>query len=144
MSLTVSSNFPGSSINPGAKTVITAGENIRINKDAAVKTTKKMLNRLVVNFHAAASPFWVSVSVKTGMKAAVTAPSPKILRCILGIRKATKNASADADDPNAMAITISRRNPKSLDNRVIPPTAPAALLTFLLLSIKGVGSGGNY
>ena len=72
------------------------------------------------------------------MKAAVTAPSPKILRCILGIRKATKNASADADDPNAMAITISRRNPKTLDNRVIPPTAPAALLTFLLLSIKGV------
>ena len=97
-----------------------------------------MLNRLVVNFHAAACPFWVSVSVKTGMKAAVTTPSPKILRCILGIRKATKNASADADEPNAMAITISRRNPKILDNRVIPPTAPAALLTFLLLSIKGV------
>ena len=77
------------------------------------------------------------------MKAAVTAPSPKIRRCILGIRKATKNASAEAEEPNAMAMTISRRNPKSLDKRVIPPTAPAALLTFLLLSIRGLGSGGK-
>ena len=102
-----------------------------------------MLNRLAVIFHATDSPLCVSVSVKTGMKAAVTAPSPRIRRCMLGILKATKKASAEAEEPKAIAITTSRRNPKRRDKRVIPPTAPAALLTFSLLSIRGFGSGGN-
>jgi hypothetical protein len=82
--------------------------------------------------------------VNIGIKAAVTAPSAKIRRCIFGIRKATKKASADAEDPNAMAMTMSRKNPKTLDTKVIPLTVPAALLNLSLLSINGVGLGGNY
>ena len=120
------------------------GEKIRINKETEHKIKKRILNKFAVNFHAADSPFLARVSVNIGIKAAVTAPSAKIRRCIFGIRKATKKASADAEDPNAMAITMSRKNPKSLDTRVIPLTVPAALLNFSLLSINGVGLGGNY
>ena len=114
------------------------GENIRINKDIEDKTRIRILNKFVANFHATDSPFFVRVSVKTGMKAAVIAPSAKIRRCIFGILKATKKASADPEEPNAIAMTMSRKKPKNLDTRVMPLTVPAALLNFLLSSISGI------
>ena len=43
--------------------------------------------------------------------------------------------SAEAEAPKVMASTRSRMKPNSREIRVIEPTAPAALLTFLLFSM---------
>ena len=72
---------------------------------------------------------------QVGIMAALTAPSPRMRRWILGMRNATKKASAEAEAPKVMASTRSRMKPNSREIRVIEPTAPAALLTFLLFSM---------
>ena len=125
---TVSLNFSGLSKNPGAKTVITAGEKIKRIKDAVNNKINRILKIFAVNSCAACFPFLAKTSVKTGMNADDTAHSPKTRLCILGILKATKNASAAVEDPKVMAMNASRINPNIRDKIVIPLTAPADLL----------------
>ena len=43
-----------------------------------INTAKRILNKLAVIFQASSSPLMLRISVKTGIKAAVTAPSLKI------------------------------------------------------------------
>ena len=124
--------------------MITAGLKTTIARVTATNNAKRIFSRLAVISHADFSPLVFKRSVNTGIKAALTAPSPKIFLCMLGMRKATKKASAAADEPNCMAITKSRSIPKILETRVMPPTAPAARLTFLLFSIHQEGRFGRY
>ena len=99
----------------------------------------KILKIFAVSSWAACCPFFSRVSEKTGINADATAPSPKTRRCILGILKATKKASAAVEEPNAIAINISLTNPKIRDRSVIPLTAPAALLTLFFIWKEGGG-----
>ena len=46
--------------------------------EEVTNTVKRILNRLEVIFHASCSPLRLRISEKTGIKAAVTAPSPSI------------------------------------------------------------------
>jgi len=68
-------------------------------------------------------------SVKTGIKDTVSEPSAKSLLKRLGIRKATKNASADIPEPKKLAMSMSLTNPRILLRKVKIPTTPAALVT---------------
>ena len=116
--------------------MITNGANTASASEEVTKMVNKILNRLAVMSHASRSPRLLRTSEKIGIKAAVTAPSARIFRWTLGMRKATKNASAAAVAPNCMAITRSRRNPSRRETRVMLPTVPAAWPTFLLFSIE--------
>ena len=101
---------------------------MKSRKDTVDNKISSILKIFAVSCRAASFPFCVKVSEKTGMNAEETAPSPSTRLCILGILKATKNASAAVEEPKAMAMKRSRINPNIRDNNVIPLTAPAALL----------------
>jgi hypothetical protein len=60
----------------------------------------------------------VSAEENTGVQADVTAPSATKLRSKLGIRNATKKASAKMEAPRSLATSRSRPNPKMRLNRV--------------------------
>jgi hypothetical protein len=69
--------------------------------------------------------------VKTGIKAMVSDPSAKRRRSRLGMRKATKKASAAMPEPKRVAITISRTRPSIRLISVKNAMTPAAPLIFL-------------
>ena len=48
---------------------------------------------------------------------------------MLGIRKATKNASVSGPAPNALATTMSRTNPSTRLSKVAPAMPPSARTT---------------
>ncbi len=73
--------------------------------------------------------FWVKYSVKTGINAMVREPSAKSRLSRLGMRNATKKASAAIPVPKNPAITMSRMRPKTRLARVKNPTTPAARRT---------------
>ena len=56
----------------------------------------------------------ITIPEKTGIRAALYAPSAKTRRKKLGIRKATKKASDVTVDPRKRAINMSRINPNIL------------------------------
>ena len=68
--------------------------------------------------------------VSTGTKAASVAPSPTRRRSRLGIRNATKNASAPRPAPKTEPITISRPKPAMRLSSVSPPICPTARTTW--------------
>lgn len=72
----------------------------------------------------------VRYCVKTGIKAMVREPSAKRRLSKLGMRNATKKASATMPAPKKLAITMSRMRPKLRLRKVKNPTTPAARLTF--------------
>ncbi|GAJ13638.1 unnamed protein product, partial [marine sediment metagenome] len=77
-------------------------------------------------------------SVKTGIKDTMSEPSAKSLLKRLGIRKATKKASADMPEPKKLAIRMSLTNPRILLKKVKIPTTPAALVTRLFSFMKNL------
>ena len=78
-----------------------------------------------LSLRAALFPPEVRICVKTGIKAADSAPSANNTRRMLGIPKATKNASALWPAPKALATIMSRRKPKTRLVSVAPLTTPA-------------------
>src|SRR5215510_6702963 len=72
------------------------------------------------------------------------APSARRRRRMLGIRKATKNASVIGPAPNARATTASRTNPSSRLNKVALAMPPSARTTCpsLALTLKFPGPSG--
>ena len=84
------------------------------------------------------------------MKADDIDPSANNSRSKLGIRYATKKASAAAVAPNRLASTMSRINPRMRLAKVAAPITPAALTTervsscaFVEAGVTTVGSGMN-
>jgi hypothetical protein len=76
--------------------------------------------------------------VKTGIIAVDRAPSARSRRRMLGMRKATKNASVSGPAPKALATTMSRTNPRSRLSRValaIPPSARTTCPSLALILI---------
>ncbi len=63
------------------------------------------------------------------MKAALRAPSPRSLLKRLGIRKATKKASAVLEVPKRLAMSMSRAKPRILLIRVKEPMVRVAPAT---------------
>ena len=63
---------------------------------------------------------------------------------MLGMRKATKNASVTGPAPKALATTMSRTNPRSRLSRVAPAMPPSAWTTCpsLALTLKFLGPCG--
>jgi hypothetical protein len=57
-------------------------------------------------------------AIKEGIKACVKAPSAKIRRKRFGSLKAIKNISLHTEAPNAEAISTSRPNPVTLENKI--------------------------
>lgn len=70
-------------------------------------------------------------SLKMGMNAWEKAPSAKILRNRLGMRKATQKASVILLAPKYWVITISRKNPMTLDRKVKPLMDKKDLIRFI-------------
>jgi hypothetical protein len=71
------------------------------------------------------------------MNEMVNEPSPTNRRHRLGIRKATKKASAAIPAPKKLAITISRKKPKIRLSKVPVPMTVAALVILWFSDIKG-------
>ena len=84
----------------------------------------------LANRKASSRPLRVRYSEKTGMKDTVREPSANRRRKRLGIRKATKKASAARPAPKKPAMTTSLTNPSMRLSKVAAPTIPAALVTF--------------
>jgi len=114
---------------PGAITLTITGE--RIMPRIVITVTIQTRNVKTTRASKKASSFdlFCKYSVKTGIKDTENEPSAKSLLKRLGIRKATKNASADMPEPNKLAIRMSLINPRILLKKVKIPTTPAALVT---------------
>ena len=114
---------------PGAITLTINGERIipRIVITVTMQTRNVKTTRASKN--ASCFDLFCRYSVKTGIKETVREPSAKSLLKRLGIRKATKNASADMPEPKNLAISMSLANPRILLRKVKMPTTPAALVT---------------
>jgi len=114
---------------PGAITLTTTGERImpRIVIPVTIQTRKVKTTR--TSKKASSLDLFCKYSVKTGIKDTENEPSAKSLLKRLGIRKATKNASADMPEPKKLAIRMSLANPRILLKKVKTPTTPAALVT---------------
>ena len=84
----------------------------------------------------------VRYSVNTGMKAEDMDPSANNSRRRLGMRKATKKASAAGVAPNSRANTMSRMKPRMRLDNVATPTTPAASNTECVSSLIGAAEAG--
>ncbi len=83
----------GSSAKPGASSNISHGMAISARIAKATSTSVSPLSACAAKSRAAASPRRAGRLVKSGMKAALKAPSAKMRRNMLGTRKPTKKAS---------------------------------------------------
>ena len=104
--LIASSIFSESSTNPGAIKDTKTGVNNSISK---IKNNNPQNNKLKISF-AKVFDFdllFTNSDVQLGTKAALNVPSANNLRKVLGIRNATKNASAKKPVPRNIAIRIS-------------------------------------
>ena len=84
----VSSNFPGVSPNPEANSLTRRGEKTIPITVSAVRNIVITVNIVFANSHASFSFFSARYRVKTGMNAALTAPSATSRRIKFGIRYA--------------------------------------------------------
>jgi len=114
---------------PGAITLTINGEKVMPRMVITVKIRAKKVKTTLANTKASSFDLFCRYSVKTGIKATENEPSAKILLKRLGIRKATKNASAVIPEPKKLAIRMSLANPRILLKKVKIPTMPAALVT---------------
>jgi hypothetical protein len=95
-----------------------------IKNEASASTTippriiKSNVPVALANSHASFFPLVSRYSVKTGMKAALNAPSPKRRRKRFGILKATTKASQAKLVPKKLAHTMSLAKPNTLLNSV--------------------------
>ncbi|MBA7694017.1 hypothetical protein ES703_102617 [subsurface metagenome] len=72
----------------------------------------RRVNTILATSKASFLVFVVRYSVKTGINAMVREPSAKSRLSRLGMRRATKKASAAMPEPKRLAITISRTRPR--------------------------------
>jgi len=114
---------------PGAITFTINGERIMPRIVIAVTIQTRKVKTIRASKKASSLDLFCKYSVKTGIKDTVSEPSAKSLLKRLGIRKATKNASADIPEPKKLAMSISLANPRILLRKVKIPTTPAALVT---------------
>ena len=123
-------------MNPGAIKRTIKGEiisPIKVNTDKDAKDTLK--STFETRRNSLSSPFAL-YSVNTGTIAALVAPSPTISLKEFGILKATKKACAARLVPKKFAITISRRNPRTLLIAVAAPITPVDLIKCFLSMVK--------
>jgi len=123
---------------PGAITLTINGEKIMPRTVTAVRTRIRKVKTTRANKKASSFDLFCRYSVNTGIKATEKEPSAKSLLKRFGIRKATKNASADIPEPKKLAISISLANPRILLKKVKIPTIPAALVTTSFSFIKNL------
>ncbi len=125
--VTVSANcgpvYPGAMIRmmPGARRTPA-----RVNA-TKMKDSSRMADCAISK--ASVFPLRVRYWAKTGTKAMLREPSANSRRSRLGMRKATKKASAIHPAPKNQAITISRMNPMIRLSSVAAPITPAARAT---------------
>jgi hypothetical protein len=86
VSFTVRANFSGLLRNPGAMTDTTAGENNMPRKQSMESMDIRKANTADASLRASSLPSFVTVSVKTGIKAADIDPSAKSSLKRLGMR----------------------------------------------------------
>lgn len=123
---------------PGAITLTINGEKIMPRTVTAVRTRTRKVKTTRANKKASSFDLFCRYSVNTGIKATEKEPSAKSLLKRFGIRKATKNASADMPEPKKLAISMSLANPRILLKKVKIPTIPAALVTTSFSFIKNL------
>lgn len=123
---------------PGAITLTINGEKIMPRTVTAVRTRTRKVKTTRANKKASSFDLFCRYSVNTGIKATEKEPSAKSLLKRFGIRKATKNASADIPEPKKLAISMSLANPRILLKKVKIPTIPAALVTTSFSFIKNL------
>ncbi len=123
---------------PGAITLTINGEKIMPRMVTAVRTRTRKVRTTRANKKASSFDLSCRYSVNTGIKATEKEPSAKSLLKRFGIRKATKNASADIPEPKKLAISMSLANPRILLKKVKIPTIPAALVTTSFSFIKNL------
>jgi hypothetical protein len=123
---------------PGAITLTINGEKIMPRMVTAVRTRTRKVKTTRANKKASSFDLFCRYSVNTGIKATEKEPSANSLLKRFGIRKATKNASADIPEPKKLAISMSLANPRILLKKVKIPTIPAALVTTSFSFIKNL------
>ena len=81
--------------------------------------------------------------LKTGTNAAVSAPSPKSLRAMLGIANARVNAACSMPAPISRDWSISRASPSTRESIVNAPTVKTFLMVLvpLLISLRSIHQG---
>ena len=97
-------------------------------RHSSIKTLRNAASRpraLASKRRASGRPDFSKVSVKTGMNAADSTPSPKSRRNRLGRKKAIWKASVSQVAPNQV-MDMSRTMPKTRDSSVRPATTLAA------------------
>jgi hypothetical protein len=109
-------------LNPGTITLTMDGAKKTQVSVIRKEVIKRRLITVLANFHASTFSFFSKYSLKTGMKDALRAPSPRSCLRRLGIIKATKKASLTKVAPNLLAISISLTYPNTLDVIVPKPT----------------------
>ena len=123
---------------PGAITLTINGERIMPRIVITVKIQRRNVKTTRASMKASSFDSFCKYSMNTGIKATENDPSAKSLLRRLGIRKATKKASADIPVPKKLAIRTSLTNPKILLKKVNTPTIPAALVTRLFSFMKNL------
>jgi hypothetical protein len=109
VSVTARSKSPVSARQPGAMIATTWCESRIPRAETTHRTTMAAPVAARARRAKAAGPPRVRVSVKTGITAVESAPSPRSRRSRFGMRKATRNASVTGPAPKAWATTMSRR-----------------------------------
>ena len=122
---TVSLNFSGLSLNPGAIIFINRGIKISIRITRGSNAKKVIDKILVKNIVASRPPFLTCIPDKTGTKAEFIAPSAKSLLNKLGNLKATKNESDMNEAPKYLAKRKSLKYPRILLKNVNEPIVEA-------------------
>ena len=125
---TVSLNFSGLSLNPGAIIFINRGIKISIRITRGSNTKKVIDKILVKNIVASRPPFLTWIPDKTGTKAEFIAPSAKSLLNKLGNLKATKNESEIKEAPKYLAKRKSLKYPRILLKNVNDPIVEAIFI----------------
>ena len=124
VSVTARSNFAGSAEKPGAsrsttqrhrrQAPATSSDDLHDQHQREDAAREGARRRLAVRFEHAAR--------RSGTKAELNAPSPKMARKWLGMRNATTKASATGPAPITAAMTTSRTKPVTRETSVQPPT----------------------
>ena len=112
-----------------------AGMKIIPRRVIVKRITRSVENTALANFQASSFDFVVKYSVKSGINAAESAPSPRSLLNKFGILNATKKASVAKPAPKIFAITISLIKPKIRLKNVPLLIIPVALRSLLFSDI---------
>jgi len=105
---------------PGAMIRVNRGEKTTPKRVTTNRTPPASVNATWVSSLVSFSGRWARYSPYTGIKETVKAPSPTSRLQRLGIRKATKKASAAMPAPKKWAITASLRNQDPAEERPNP------------------------